>query len=108
MYRAIRFQARNRIGTLALAVTAVLLGGVLLAFGLLLFLGFAAAGAAIGVGVLVYHKLTGRVPHALQPQWRASALDPALEVFPTAPSQTGQPGTSGASQPHGPPQPPRE
>ena len=99
MYRLITFHARNRAGALALAVTAVLLGGVLLAFGLLLLLGLAAAGAAIGAGVVLYYKLTGRVPRALRHQWRASALDPALEVYPAAPSRTGQPGPSRPQEP---------
>ncbi len=105
MYRLITFHARNRAGALALAVTAVLLGSVLVAVGLLLFLGLAAAGAAIGIGVLLYHKLTGHIPRALRHRRRASALNPALEVFPTAPSRTDPPGTS---RPHGPPQPARE
>ena len=101
MSRLIAFHTRNRAGALALAMTAVLLGSMLLAFGLLLFLGLAAAGAAIGAGVLLYHKLTGRVPRALERRRRAPDLDPALEVFPQVPSRTGQLGTS---RPHEPPQ----
>ncbi len=99
MYRVIRFQARNRASALALAVAALVLGGVLLAFGLLLLLGLAAVGAAIGAGLVLYYKLTGRVPRALRHQRQASTLDPALEVFPTAPSRTGQSGTVRPKEP---------
>jgi hypothetical protein len=105
VYRVIRIQARNRVGMLALAVTALMLGGVLLAFGLLLLLGLAAVGAAIGAGVVLYYKLTGRVPRALERRWRAADLDPALEVFPAGASPSGQPG---ASRPKEPLQLPRE
>ena len=94
MYRVIRFQARNRAGALALAVAALVLGGVLLAFGLLLLVGIAAVGAAIGAGLVLYHKLTGHVPRALERRRQASGLDPALEVFPTEVSQPSQQGTS--------------
>ncbi len=82
MYRVIKFQVRNRAGALALTVAALVLGGVLFAFGLLLLLGLVTVGAAIGACLALYHKLTGRVPRALGRRWRASDLDPALEVFP--------------------------
>ena len=99
MDRVIRLQARSQAGALALAVTALVLGGVLLAFGLLLLLGLAAMGAAIGAGLVLYHKLTGRVPRVLEHRRRASDLDPALEVFPAEASPPGQPGASRPNEP---------
>ncbi|MDQ3811876.1 MAG: hypothetical protein M3336_16460 [Chloroflexota bacterium] len=82
------------MSALALAVAALVLGGVLLTFGLLLLVGLAAVGAAIGAGFALYHKLTGRVPRVLQYRRRASDLDPALEVFPPETSLPDQRGTS--------------
>src|SRR6185437_11752710 len=83
VHRVITLNVRNRAGAIALAVMAVVLGGTLLAFGLVLLAGLAVTGAVVGAGVMLYYKLTGRLPgrfSSMQP--RGTGLDPAQEVFP--------------------------
>ena len=83
VHRGITLNVRNRAGAIALAVVAVALGGALLAFGLLLLAALAATGAVVGAGVMLYYKLTGRLPgrfSSMRP--RGTGLDPVQEVFP--------------------------
>lgn len=82
-HKVITLNVRNRAGAIALAAMAVALGGALLAFGLLLLAGLAAAGAVVGAGVMLYHKLTGRWPGRFTAtrSYRPT-LDPSKEVFP--------------------------
>jgi hypothetical protein len=72
---------RSRPAAIALAAAALAGGAVFIAFGIVLLLGLAAIGSAVGAGVLLVRALTGRrggrlhgAPHL--------ELDPALEVFP--------------------------
>lgn len=87
---------RHRAQTIALAVTALAAGALLLAFGLVLLAALAAVGVVVGGGVAIYHRLTGRWPglprggavriHRLDP-----TLDPAKQVFPDASRQLPPP-----------------
>lgn len=93
-HKVITLNVRNRAGAIALAVVAVALGGALLAFGLLLLAGLAAAGAVIGAGVMLYHKLTGRWPGRFAVvRSVGSTLDPAKEVFPPSRVERQLPGS---------------
>jgi hypothetical protein len=75
----------QKIATVTLAVVAIAIGGLFLAFGLALLLGLAVVGTITGAGVMVYHRLTGRWPrfltHARETARQTSGLDPAKEVF---------------------------
>ena len=79
--RIYRVGPKNRLATTALIAAALAVGAVLIAFGLMLLLGLAAAGVVIGSGVMIYHRLTGRAP-AMQRWQERQMLDPSLEVFP--------------------------
>ncbi|HSJ63365.1 MAG TPA: hypothetical protein VK922_05585 [Gemmatimonadaceae bacterium] len=82
-YRGIHITTRSRAGAVALAIAFVALGGIFVAFGLVLLVILAAAGTLIGAGVMVYHRLTGRWPRAVRPaDAPQGTLDPSLEVFP--------------------------
>ncbi|HXE61520.1 MAG TPA: hypothetical protein VN607_12475 [Gemmatimonadaceae bacterium] len=78
--RIVRVSVRSRAAAAALGVTALVGGGVLLAFGLTLLAGAAVVGAAAGGGLLLYRRLTG---HASRAAAARSGLDPSLEVFPS-------------------------
>jgi hypothetical protein len=77
--RVYRFGTKNRAATVALIAAALAIGAVFVALGLMLLLAIAAAGAVIGVGAMIYYRLTGRRP-ALQRSTQ-QRLDPTLEVF---------------------------
>jgi len=80
--RIYRVGSKNRLATIALVAAALAMGAVLIAFGLVLLLGLAAAGAVVGSGLMIYRRLTGRAP-VIQ-RWSAGeALDPSIEVFPS-------------------------
>ena len=79
--RIYRVGSGNRLATIALVAAALAMGAVLIAFGLVLLLGLAAAGVVVGSGLVIYRRLTGRGP--LIQRWSAGeALDPSLEVLP--------------------------
>jgi hypothetical protein len=79
--RVYRIGSRNRLATIGLIAAALAVGAVLIAFGLVLLLGLAAASVLVGSGLMIYHRLTGRGPEIQT--WRArEELDPSLEVFP--------------------------
>jgi len=97
--RIIQVKTTNRFATIALAAAAVAVGGLFLVFGLMLLLGLAAVGTLFGGGVLLFHRLTGRLPRFLgggAPSIRS--LDPALEVH-ADPSGTGSRPSSAGSLP---------
>lgn len=99
MQRMIQVRTTNRFTTIALATAAIAVGGLFLVFGLMLLLGLAAVGTLVGGGVLLFHRLTGRLPRFLgggAPSGRP--LDPALEVH-VDPSDTGSRPSAG-SLPH--------
>jgi hypothetical protein len=83
MLRIYGINVRNRPAAIAVAAVALAVGAVLVAFGIVLLLGLAAVGTAIGTGVLLYRALTGRSGDRLRSPERPSGLDPSLEVFPT-------------------------
>lgn len=69
----------SRARTVALAVLALAIGGVLLAFGVFLLATLAIVGTVATIGLVAWRRLTGR-GRALPPsegQWRP---DPTLEV----------------------------
>jgi hypothetical protein len=74
------------VGAIAFAIAAIAIGGVFVVFGFLLLVALAAAGLAIGTGVLLYRRITGRLPRFLRgsapPARRPSG---GLEVFPDDP-----------------------
>ena len=84
MFRIIRLNVANRPGAVALAIAAVAVGGVFLVVGLTLLLSLVALGAVVGTGLVLYHKLTGRLPGRRHQEARPDSLDPRREVFPTS------------------------
>ena len=85
---------RGKAGALALGLAALAVGGVFLALGLALLLGLGLVGTALGAGVLLYRKLTGRDPIGLLAPRRSAALDPRDEVFSPARRPVGLRGAS--------------
>lgn len=91
MYRTVHLSTTSRAGAIALAVAAVAVGGVFLLFGLALLVSLAAVGALLGAGLVLYRRLTGRLPRFLRVGTQpADSLDPRLEVFP-AQTPAGEP-----------------
>lgn len=81
MQRIIQVKTTSRFATIALAAAAIAAGGLFLVFGLMLLLGLAAVGTLVGGGVLLFHRLTGRLPRFLGGGAAPGRpLDPALEV----------------------------
>lgn len=70
----------SRGKTIALAIAALVVGGVFLALGVALLATLAVAGTLIGVGMAVARLVRGR--GSLRE--RRPHLDPSLEVFPPA------------------------
>ena len=83
MLRIYGITVRNRPAAIALAAVALAIGAVFVAFGIVLLLGLAALGTAIGTGVLLYRALTGRRGDRARRSELPSDLDPSLEVFPS-------------------------
>lgn len=81
-FRVVRIDVRNRAAAAALAVTALVAGGVLLALGITLLAGIAVVGTAVGAGVMLYRSITGGRGGRLRSRGR---LDPSMEVFPEPP-----------------------
>ena len=89
----------SRAKTIGLAVLALAAGAALLAFGLIILAGLAVAGAVVGGGAMLFHRITGRWPKFLRVSthvWTIGdqgtgravpGLDPSKEVFPTSPDQ---------------------
>ena len=70
----------SRGKTIALAIAAVAVGGVFLAFGIALLATLAVVGTLVATGLAVARLVRGRP--ALP--GRGRALDPSMEVFPTS------------------------
>ena len=64
-------------------------GAVIVTAGLALLIVVALAGAALGTGLLLYHRLTGKPIPGLPRAPAGSRLDPALEVFAEPPTSQG-------------------
>ncbi len=99
MIRIYGINVRNRPAAIALAAGALAIGAVFVAFGIVLLLGLAAIGTALGAGALAVRALTQgrlRTPRADR------MLDPALEVFPAdrGAASPVPPHESTGSQPH--------
>lgn len=91
MYRIIQLRTSNRASAIALGIAAVALGGVFLVFGLMLLLALAAVGTLVGAGLVLYHRLTGRLPRFLRSKSSpARSLHPELEVFAAEPRVSGK------------------
>jgi hypothetical protein len=73
---------RSRPAAIALAAAALAAGAVFIAFGIILLVGLAAIGTAVGAGIVLVRALTGRRGSRLHGGGAHSELDPALEVFP--------------------------
>ncbi|HKV52663.1 MAG TPA: hypothetical protein VJO52_15820 [Gemmatimonadaceae bacterium] len=82
--RIVQINVRSRAAAAALGVTALVAGGVLLAFGLTLLAGAAVVGLAAGGGLMLYRRLAGRAGHRTPVR---HGLDPSLEVFPARSSE---------------------
>jgi hypothetical protein len=82
--RLLIVQPRSRAGAIAFAIAVLAIGGVFIVFGLVLLLALAAAGTVLGAGILLYRRLTGRLPRFLRPAAPASSrsAEMGLEVFP--------------------------
>jgi hypothetical protein len=93
MLRIYGLNVRSRPAAIALAATALAVGAVFVAFGIVLLIGLAAVGTVVGTGVLLVRSLTGRGGGQRHAPRQAAELDPSLEVFPTQ---------SGARPPHDP------
>ncbi len=68
----------SRGKTLALAIAAVAIGGIFVAFGIALLATLAAIGTVVAAGMAVARLVRGRPPLPT----RDRPLDPAMEVFP--------------------------
>jgi hypothetical protein len=68
----------SRAKMIALAIVALVLGGIFFALGLALLATLLVAGAIVGAGVMIARLFRGHRP--LPP--RRGDLDPSLEVFP--------------------------
>ena len=91
MLRIVQIRTTNRASALALGIAAVAIGGVFFVFGLMLLLGLAAVGTLVGAGLVLYHRLTGRLPRFLQRRSQpAASLHPELEVFAAEPRVRGE------------------
>lgn len=94
MQRLLIGPPRSRAGTIALAIAAVAIGGVFVVFGFLLLVALAAAGVAITTGVLLYRRITGRLPRFLRASAPPARRPPGeLEVFPDDTADSGGPRT---------------
>lgn len=89
--RIVQIRTTNRASALALGIAAVVIGGVFFVFGLMLLLGLAAVGTLVGAGLVLYHRLTGRLPRFLHRRaQRSTSLHPELEVFSAEPRVRGE------------------
>ncbi|HUF31381.1 MAG TPA: hypothetical protein VMM77_12085 [Gemmatimonadaceae bacterium] len=89
MYRIVQISTTNRAGAIALGIAAVAIGGVFVVFGLMLLIGLAAVGTLVGAGLVLYHRLTGRLPSFLRGKTQpARTLHPELEVFAAEPLES--------------------
>jgi hypothetical protein len=89
-FRVYGVPVRSRGGAVALAVGAVVIGGVLLALGLALVAGLAVTATLVGLAVAVARRVTGGRRAAPPPR----PLDRSLEVFPErsrSPLPSGEP-----------------
>jgi hypothetical protein len=84
MYRQLNIAPRNRAVALVLVVTAIAVGGMVLALGLSLLLGILALAAVGGAGVTLYRRIAGvlRGERPWRVGGRGRALDPSMEIFP--------------------------
>lgn len=78
--RVYRIMVRNAPAGIVIGAIALVVGGALLTVGATLLAGLALGGTALRAGALAMRRLTGR------PTVRR--LDPELEVFPPAPSDS--------------------
>ncbi len=83
MMRIYGLTVHNRPAAIALAVTALAVGAIVVAFGIVLLIALAAAGTLIATATVLYRSLTGRRAHRLGSRDKAADLDPSLEVFPS-------------------------
>lgn len=83
MLRVYGLTVRSRPAAIALAATALAVGAVFVAFGIVLLVGLAAVGAVVGASVLLFRSLTGRGSGRLHAPRHDAELDPSLEVFPS-------------------------
>lgn len=77
--RIVQINVRSRTAAAALGVSALVAGGVMLAFGLTLLAGAAVVGLVAGGGLMLYRRLAGRAERRAPVR---HGLDPSLEVFP--------------------------
>lgn len=88
--RIVQFGSRNRATTIALAALALVVGGALLAFGVVLLLSLAVVTTAVGAALLLRRSIRralGGSPAERLPGSDTNdsrPLDPALRVFPPA------------------------
>ena len=91
MIRLVHLNVRHPAAAVAVAIAALAIGGVLFAFGLVLLLGLVVAGSVVGTAIVLYRKLTGRLPGFPGGARRERVtLDPSLEVFPDPQGARGE------------------
>jgi hypothetical protein len=88
--RLLLVQPRSRAGAIVFAIAALAIGGVFVVFGLVLLLALAAAGTVLGAGILLYRRLTGRLPRFLRFAAPRTSRSEELgrEVFPDGAAET--------------------
>ena len=83
MAREYQLTTTSRIGAIAIGVVLLAVVGFFLAFGFVLIVGLAIAGAVLGVGAALRRKLTGApVPTNRSTVPSRHGLDPAKEIRP--------------------------
>lgn len=92
--RVYGLKIRGTAGALALGLAALAVGGVFLLFGFALLLALGAVGVALGAGVALYSRLTGRHLFGLPAAGGSSGLGPTKEVFPPEQQARDRRGTS--------------
>lgn len=102
--RVYGLNVRNKATAIALGMAALVVGGTFLVFGLALLVSVGVIGLALGIGILLFRKVTGRGRSRIGTRASSRELDPANEVFPD--ERVDQRGIGGSS-PHDFP-PPRE
>jgi hypothetical protein len=85
--RVYQMTTRTKLGAIALGVLVLVVGGTLLAFGVVLLVGLAVVGLVFGGLSMLWGKLTGRGPFGFLRRGRRERLDPSREVFAVDPSR---------------------
>ena len=97
--REFRSSLGGKLGAVVAGTVLLVVVGVILAFGFLLFVGMAAAGLLLGLGATLLRRLTGRPPARRDAVRPGHGLDPSLEVSPPPPLESPAADRMGDSPP---------